>query len=217
MLLGGVTPEQVIQAWLVLVVTALAAGSLGGLIALWRDRTFQSLALSVLALVLYFVAVRALEFVPPSESINWPKLTAWLDPFAALQSVLGAAGRQCEHNQPGVGFRRVMFGWSVALNAWGIYKLRDWNPGGEPIMQREGADDDEAKSRESARRPGSCPPGLGESDPLAGDPHEGVRPSADRRQAGVRSRVEPDSLCRACALDRPAARCRSPPATGSCR
>src|SRR5438270_718088 len=33
--------------------TALAAGSLGALIALWRDRTFQALALTVLFLVLY--------------------------------------------------------------------------------------------------------------------------------------------------------------------
>jgi hypothetical protein len=41
-----------------------------------------------------------------------------------------------------------MFGWSVALNAWGIYKLRKWNPGGEPIMQREGADDE--RNREKA-------------------------------------------------------------------
>src|SRR6478672_5875013 len=48
MLLGGVTAEQVVLAWLVIIVSALAAGSLGGLIALWRDRTFQSLALSVL-------------------------------------------------------------------------------------------------------------------------------------------------------------------------
>ena len=60
LLLGGITPEQVINAWLVLLATSLAAGSLGGLVALWRDKTFQALALSVLALVLYVCAVQAL-------------------------------------------------------------------------------------------------------------------------------------------------------------
>ena len=39
--------------------TAFAAGSLGGLVALWRERTFQALALSVLCLVLYLCVVQA--------------------------------------------------------------------------------------------------------------------------------------------------------------
>jgi ABC-type transport system involved in multi-copper enzyme maturation permease subunit len=43
MLLGGVSLLQVAQAALVLAATALAAGSVGSLVALWRDRTFQAL------------------------------------------------------------------------------------------------------------------------------------------------------------------------------
>src|SRR6202011_3429332 len=38
LLLGGVDGAQVFQALLVLAATALASGSLGGLIALWRDK-----------------------------------------------------------------------------------------------------------------------------------------------------------------------------------
>src|SRR5205807_4325231 len=53
LLLGGVTGEQVLQAAVVLAATALAAGSLGLLVALWREKTFQALALTVLFLVLY--------------------------------------------------------------------------------------------------------------------------------------------------------------------
>ena len=53
LLLGGIDPTQVIQAAVVLATAAYAAGSLGGLVALWRERTYQALALSVLALVLY--------------------------------------------------------------------------------------------------------------------------------------------------------------------
>ena len=53
LLLGGVSLQQIGQAVLVLAATALAAGSLGGLMALWRDKTFQTLALTVIVLVLY--------------------------------------------------------------------------------------------------------------------------------------------------------------------
>ena len=48
-----------VQAIVVLATTAVAAGSLGGLIALWRDKTFQALALTVLFLVLYLCLTRA--------------------------------------------------------------------------------------------------------------------------------------------------------------
>jgi ABC-type transport system involved in multi-copper enzyme maturation permease subunit len=57
-LLGGVSLAQVGQMLLVLAGAALAAGSLGGLVALWRDRTFQALALTVLFLVLYLCLVQ---------------------------------------------------------------------------------------------------------------------------------------------------------------
>ena len=39
------------------------------------------------------------------------------------------------------GFVLVMLLWCVALNGVGIWKLRKWNPSGEPIMQREGAEE----------------------------------------------------------------------------
>jgi hypothetical protein len=141
-----------LNAWLVLIATAFAAGSVGGLIALWRDRTFQALALSVLALVLYVAAVQALGLLSYSgalATVDWPAVQSWLDPVRALFSVLepGTAGARV----PAVyGYVGVMAGLGVALNAWGVYKLRDWNPGGEPIMQRETPEEEEAKDRAKA-------------------------------------------------------------------
>src|SRR5947209_13107090 len=41
-LLGGIAPAQIIDAFLVLATTALAAGALGTLIGQWLDETFQS-------------------------------------------------------------------------------------------------------------------------------------------------------------------------------
>jgi ABC-type transport system involved in multi-copper enzyme maturation permease subunit len=162
LLLGGMTPEQVFKAWLVLLATAVAAGSLGGLVALWRDKTFQALALSVLALVLYVCAVQALGLLayfadPRPEAsavahglaaVDWPTVQTWLDPIRALLSILEpeSAGRI----PPVYGYVGVMLGWSILLNVWGVYKLRAWNPGGEPIMQRESPEEEEAKDRARA-------------------------------------------------------------------
>ena len=91
-LLGGVAPFQVLQATVVLATTALAAGSLGGLVALWREKTFQALALTVLILVLYVCLVQALGFLPdlidritPAEVARWQ---TWLQPYLALSQAL---------------------------------------------------------------------------------------------------------------------------------
>src|SRR4029077_414517 len=99
LLLGGIDFRQIVQATLVLATTALAAGSLGGLIALWRDKTFQSLALTVLCLMLYLCLVQALALLP--VLLGWfqdgpPALSqqtvlewqTWLQPFLALEQVL---------------------------------------------------------------------------------------------------------------------------------
>jgi ABC-type transport system involved in multi-copper enzyme maturation permease subunit len=161
LLLGGMTPGQVIKAWLVLLATAIAAGSLGGLIALWRDKTFQALALSVLALVLYVCGVETLGlfayFADPSPgasavgrwlaAVNWSELQSWLDPIRALLSTLAPESAGLP---PAYGYVAAMAVWSVVLNGWGVYKLRDWNPGGEPIMQRETPEEEEAKDRARA-------------------------------------------------------------------
>src|SRR5206468_9609144 len=86
LLLGGVAPSQVLHAVIILATTSLAAGSLGGLIALWRDKTFQALALTVLCLVLYLCLTRGLDLisglfdVPAAAILSWQ---AALDPFRA--------------------------------------------------------------------------------------------------------------------------------------
>lgn len=149
-LLGGIGVEQVLQAMLILLCTTLAAGSLGGLVALWRERTFQSLALTVLFLVLYLLLVRAIGVLPgliPAVSDDAvAEVQGWFEPFLAMRAVhqamlFGTAEESA-----------VVAGWGVApaylfaagmltlaggLNLVGVLALRRWNPSGEPIMQRE--------------------------------------------------------------------------------
>jgi ABC-type transport system involved in multi-copper enzyme maturation permease subunit len=138
MLLGGVALHQVGQAVLILAATALAAGSLGNLIALWRDRTFQSLALTVLFLVLYLCLVRGLGLLPgAADHVDVQRWQQWLDPFQALASVQDPTTLATGEVTPAYGFAITMLIFTVVLNAWGLWKLRVWNPSGEPIMQRE--------------------------------------------------------------------------------
>lgn len=163
LLLGGIAPEQVLQAVLVLGASAFAAGSLGGLIALWRDRTFQALALSVLFLVLYFCLTQAVGVIGPaiSPATNWNTVQAWLDPFVAMQSVLEPPAVGWGGLAPAYGFVLVMLLWCAVLNGIGIWKLRRWNPSGEPIMQREGpqatADIDESVEAEKRAKAHAAP------------------------------------------------------------
>ena len=138
--LGGIAPEQVLQAVLVLLATAIAAGSLGGLMALWRDRTFQALALSVLALVFYICLTQALGIVGPllAKGVDWNQVQAWLDPFVAMQSVLEPPIHREAGLAPAYGFVLAMILGAVLINGFGVRMLRKWNPSGEPVMQREG-------------------------------------------------------------------------------
>jgi ABC-type transport system involved in multi-copper enzyme maturation permease subunit len=143
LLLGGIDPEQVLQAVLVLLASAVAAGSLGGLVALWRERTFQALALSVLFLVLYICLTQGLGAAGPlvAPTADWATVQAWLDPFVTMQTVLAPPAGGWGGIAPAYGFVLVMVLWCAVLNGVGIWKLRKWNPSGEPIMQREGPQD----------------------------------------------------------------------------
>jgi ABC-type transport system involved in multi-copper enzyme maturation permease subunit len=166
LLLGGVSVGQVLQAVAVLAGTSVAAGSLGCLVALWREKTFQSLALTVLFLVLYICLIRGLVVLP--GLLSWASggeaslsehtvqtWQQWLEPFLALQSVLEPPTAESVALPPAYGFALTMVALSVLLNLWSILRLRVWNPSGEPIIQRENVEEEpvteEEKEKERAR------------------------------------------------------------------
>ncbi len=162
LLLGGVGPEQVVQAVLVTAAAAAAAGSLGGVVALWRDRTFQALALSVLFLVLYVCLTQAVGVVGPlvAGGVDWHRVRAWVDPFAAMRTVLEPPAAGWGTLAPAYGFSLVMLAACGLLNGFGVRKLRAWNPSGEPVMQREtptAAELDEAVAAEKRRAAHAAP------------------------------------------------------------
>jgi ABC-type transport system involved in multi-copper enzyme maturation permease subunit len=170
LLLGGVAPHQVALATLVLAATALAAGSAGNLIALSREKTFQSLALTVLSLILYYGLVQALALLPgaasglsgaASAAVGWDVETwqQWLDPFRAMDSVLDPSPSMAGAVAPAFGYAVAMVLASAAMAARGVWRLRVWNPSGEPVMQREAPDAGEATDRTSVHAaPGAARP-----------------------------------------------------------
>jgi ABC-type transport system involved in multi-copper enzyme maturation permease subunit len=148
LLLGGIAPSQLLQATIIMVATVFAAGSLGSLVALWREKTFATLALTVLFLVLYLCLVQALGFVPDllrrfgwdssstvlADMDMWQK---WLNPFLSLASVFNPLADFQAAVAPAYGFAIAMVVMGALLNLYAVWRLRVWNPSGEPIMQRE--------------------------------------------------------------------------------
>lgn len=149
MMLGGVSAAQVIQSVVVLGTTALAAASLGTLLALWRDKTFQALALTVVLLGLYLCLVQALSLLPLISTAFSVEMVArwqrWLQPFLALHSILDPGTETGLASAPGCAL--AMLGLSLVLNLSSLWGLRRWNPSGEPIIQRERPEDLEEKDR----------------------------------------------------------------------
>ena len=160
LLLGGLSGQQVVQAGLVFLSTSLASGSLGGLVALWREKTFQSLALSVLGLVLYLCLVQGIGLLAGSSSVvDLHMVRAWLDPFLTIQYVLEPPMKSSF--SPAYGFTIIMTVFAILLNLVGIWKLRTWNPSGEPIMQSDAPTEEEKqaeRSTQSHAAPGKARP-----------------------------------------------------------
>lgn len=156
--LGGVAPFQVFLAMGILAGTALAAASLGTLMALWRDKTFQALALTVLVMVLYFFFIRGIPIIFSwiTGEVN-PEAFAYIqscfDPFLALDA-LQQPSAATDILPPALGYLLGMLLLSTLLNAWSLARLRVWNPSGELIQQREVPDEETETKRDIHAAPG---------------------------------------------------------------
>ena len=86
-LLGGVSYGQIGRVMAVTLATVLCCGSLGSTLALWREKTFQTLAMTVLVLVLWLAAGEALAAGALGETVfGLPArtLAAGLSPWQAI-------------------------------------------------------------------------------------------------------------------------------------
>jgi hypothetical protein len=125
--------------------TALASGSLGILMASWREKTFQTVALTVLITSLYFAVVIGLfglwgtsGFLSEAFGIPAPVWSAVLDPFESIASALIVPSNEEQVLTP-LGrvewvFVLAMLALTTVLIGLSIVTLRAWNPGGGRVM-----------------------------------------------------------------------------------
>lgn len=128
--LGGVTLSQIAWSLGLCAATALAAGSWGTLVGFWREKTFQTLAVSVLGVVLF---VGTAEAVVGLAGFDTPvgRIAGMFDPYRSLMAVLAPLA------QPGVVHSgevsalngvAAMLGLAAVLGAIATLRLRVWNP-----------------------------------------------------------------------------------------
>lgn len=150
---GGVSLPEIARVYAVTLATALAAGSLGATLAFWREKTFQTLALTALTLIFWLGLG---EFVYSLEGsvggISCQVVGIGLSPLRAAWE----AARPWYRTGWPVGvtiYLAVTCGLAFLLNAIAIMRVRVWNPSREvragqtaehldTIWSQEGGSDD---------------------------------------------------------------------------
>jgi hypothetical protein len=150
-LFGGVSFAQIARVFAVTLASAIAAGSLGSTLALAREKTFQTLALTVLALVFWLAAGEALARGAFGSSWGGVSTATWAAVLSPWQAVVMATRPLVDRHDalPYVGnavngFLVVAGAFAIALNALAILKVRVWNPSREVRRHTAAADDAES-------------------------------------------------------------------------
>ncbi len=138
-LLGGISFGQVANLFAVTAASGLSGGALGLLIALWRDRTFQSVSLTILMVVLSVVAVEAIAFFFPDLTLFGVPIVEALNPYRATLAVLYPSPDQANAwRTSSLVYVTLRLLFAAGIIAFGTFMLRKWNPGkSEPREQRE--------------------------------------------------------------------------------
>jgi ABC-type transport system involved in multi-copper enzyme maturation permease subunit len=139
-LFGGVSFEQILRAFAVTMISALAAGSLGSLLALWREKTFQTLALTALALVFWIGGWEVMARV--DLELLGVRSEIWAAALSPIQAILAAADPYPrpvdflgQSVNPVTVFLAAAVLFTVAANVLAIARVRIWNPTREARQQ----------------------------------------------------------------------------------
>lgn len=127
-LFGGTSFQQVGWTFAVTAVTALAAGSLGALVALWREKTFQTLALVAMCIVFWLgfwegVALSGIEIVGVSSSTIAGATSPVRAIIAASHPTVTTTWSVTV-----IPFLIVSLVVSTGLSCLAVLKVRKWNP-----------------------------------------------------------------------------------------
>lgn len=134
MLFGGVSLQQIFSVYAVTFATALVAGSLGSTVALWREKTFQTLALTAMTIVVWLGIFEALGRGMLGAQIAGIPCEILATVGSPLRAVLAGARSLPYHELlfAGIGTAANLYvlaalGMSIMLNAIAICRIRTWN------------------------------------------------------------------------------------------
>ena len=129
-LLGGFTFLQIGCSLAICAASAYAVGSWGALVAFWREKTFQTLSISLLGLILFLLVMEVLfqllSGFPAARTI-----AVAFHPFRTLIGVLDPFGHEMAIEQvPKLAMLCVgaLTGLGLMLNLFSAWRLRVWNP-----------------------------------------------------------------------------------------
>src|SRR5947208_981766 len=145
-LFGGVSAAQVARVFAVTLATILAAGSLGSTVALARDKTFQSLAMTAMILMIWIGAWEAAAVFASNGAIGGVRLEEIAAAASPIRAILVAVhpnrDTQPLFSAADAWFVVVALAIAALLNGVAILRLRVWNPGRE-VMPRVEAESEE--------------------------------------------------------------------------
>jgi ABC-type transport system involved in multi-copper enzyme maturation permease subunit len=148
-LFGGVSLPQIGWVFAVTLATALAAGSIGSTFALWREKTFQTLAL-VFLLLMFWLAAAELLIAAGGWGVRWHGISAaawgeaispWRAVLIAARPSVGQAAVIGSYGSPAHLFLGVAALITVAANALAMLRVRVWNPSREIQLQTAAGED----------------------------------------------------------------------------
>ncbi len=195
MLFGGVSLAQIGRVFGVTLASAVVGGSLGSTLALWREKTFQAISLTMLILVLWLAGWRLVAagvfgsgwwgLSAASWAVAASPLEAIFEasrPYLQAEPALVAAGLAIDRWLEAVGvpyrfgtmlatplalFALVSASLAVVLNGWAIVRVRFWNPSREAQTFRR---EDETWHRASIWGPEYDATQADSGTPAAGQP-----------------------------------------------
>ena len=144
-ILGGISYPQIVRVLLVTVFASLACGSLGSCIALWRDKTFQALATTVLILVFWFGIWETIGLGLFGQIIfgySCESIAAAMSPWSTVilsckPAIDWTTGHSSIFDQiasvvgPIKPFLIICAVFTAAINLYAIMMIRVWNPSRE--------------------------------------------------------------------------------------
>lgn len=152
-LLGGVSAEQVLGCGLLTFATIMASASLGATVAFWREKTFQAIAITLLAIVLWLgfweaVATGFIQGVQPA----WASVGS---PLRAIYEICKPIPTLDWNGVPGgvaILSASMMTGVAFILSLLSIIFLRVWNPSREARPTNAEDDSESAAAADAAEK-----------------------------------------------------------------